>query len=47
MKNLIAWIFFVGAAWSLYGQGDRPSKPNVLLMLVDDLGVAGSSLLRS
>ena len=38
MKNLIALIFFVGAAWSLYGQGDRPSKPNVLLMLVDDLG---------
>ena len=38
MKKLSIWIFLLGVTSSLLGQVDRPSKPNVILMLVDDLG---------
>ncbi len=38
MKKLSIWIFLLGATSSLLAQVDRPSKPNVILMLVDDLG---------
>ena len=37
MKKLVFWIFCMAAGLGLNGKG-RPEKPNVLLMLVDDLG---------
>ncbi len=38
LKMFFIPFLFTGFACSLLGQADRPSKPNVLLMLVDDLG---------
>ena len=38
MKKLTICIFLLGLTSGLVGQVDRPSKPNVILMLVDDLG---------
>ncbi len=38
MKKAISLILFSGLANGLIGQSVRPEKPNVLLMLVDDLG---------
>ena len=38
MKCLINYLFFIFIGQSLLGQTARPAKPNVLLMLVDDLG---------
>ncbi|MEK9772029.1 MAG: sulfatase [Opitutae bacterium] len=38
MKNLIGLLLFMHLGLCLLGQSERPAKPNVLLMLVDDLG---------
>jgi arylsulfatase A-like enzyme len=38
MKSLLSFLLFLCFGLSLSGQSDRPAKPNVLLMLVDDLG---------
>ena len=38
MKRLVGLVCFIGAGLWLHGEDKRPAKPNVLLMLVDDLG---------
>ena len=38
MKRLVGLVCFIGAGLWLHGKDQRPAKPNVLLMLVDDLG---------
>ena len=38
MKKFLRLLFFTVLGYSLYGQSDRPAKPHVLLILVDDLG---------
>ena len=38
MKHFISFLLYTLLGISLPGQSERPEKPNVLLMLVDDLG---------
>ena len=38
MKHFISFLLCTLLGISLPGQSERPEKPNVLLMLVDDLG---------
>ena len=38
MKRLVGLVCFIGVGLWLHGEDKRPAKPNVLLMLVDDLG---------
>ena len=38
MKHFISFLLYTLLGISLSGQSERPEKPNVLLMLVDDLG---------
>ena len=38
MKSLVSFLLVAGLGYSLSGQSERPAKPNVVLMLVDDLG---------
>ena len=38
MKNLFSFLLLLSLGCSLLGQPERPAKPNVVLMLVDDLG---------
>ena len=38
MKSLLSFLLLTGLVHSLLGQSDRPTKPNVVLILVDDLG---------
>ncbi len=38
MKSLLSFLLLLGLGYSLSGESERPAKPNVLLILVDDLG---------
>ena len=38
MKELLSLVILTGLTLNLLGQSERPAKPNVVLMLVDDLG---------